>query len=204
MATKSVTNGFSLEVTLDASQIEDRKADHPVQVVAQDSKGKLHAVRVVIDAKGGGAASFSFKEHPGSLRVIIGPVDATPEEMTGLQTVAVDVPTRQWANKRSLNLQPIVISPYYWNWWLRWCRKFTITGRVLCADGKPVPGASVCAYDVDWWWWWFSEQQVGCYTTAADGSFTIKFTWCCGWWPWWWWRMRHWQLELGWRSASAP
>ena len=68
---------------------------------------------------------------------------------------------------------------------------------MLCADGSPVPGATVCAYDVDWWWWWFAEDQVGCATTDATGSFEFSFRWCCGWYPWWWWRLRRWQLEPG-------
>jgi hypothetical protein len=58
-----------------------------------------------------------------------------------------------------------------------------------------VPGATVCAYDVDWWWWWWSLLQVGCAVTDANGAFSISFRWCCGWWPWWWWRRRFWQLE---------
>ncbi|MGC3999361.1 MAG: hypothetical protein QM767_18735 [Anaeromyxobacter sp.] len=58
-----------------------------------------------------------------------------------------------------------------------------------------MPGAVVCAYDVDAWWWWWSTQQVGCATTDATGSFTLSFRWCCGWLPWWWWRLRRWTVE---------
>ncbi|MEO7144974.1 MAG: carboxypeptidase-like regulatory domain-containing protein, partial [Bryobacteraceae bacterium] len=106
-----------------------------------------------------------------------------------------DVPASQWQNKNELSLSPIAIPAFYWGWWRRWCRNFTVRGRVLCANGSPVPGAVVCAYDVDWWWWWISEDQVGCATTDATGSFEINFRWCCGWWPWWWWSRRYWQLE---------
>src|SRR5262245_51739586 len=80
--------------------------------------------------------------------------------------------------------------------WLTWCREFVISGRVVCADGSPVPGAEVRAYDVDYFWWWSSVVQAGpSVITDANGHFTIKFRWCCGWWPWWWWQLRQWRLE---------
>ena len=123
------------------------------------------------------------------LTVIVGPDDATDDELIGLQTINVDVPARRWGGKQELVLPAIQITPYYWFWWLRWCRTFTIRGTLRCPDGSPVPGAVVCAYDVDAWWWWWSRQQVGCATTDANGSFTMRFRWCCGWWPWWWWRL---------------
>ena len=72
--------------------------------------------------------------------------------------------------------------------------RLKITGRVVCADGSPVPGAQVCAYEVDWWWWW-SSASVGCAVTDVTGSFEIDFVQCCGWWPWWWWSRRQWFLE---------
>ncbi len=65
----------------------------------------------------------------------------------------------------------------------------------MCGDGSPVPGAKVCAYDVDWWWWWLSEEQVGCATTDATGSFQISFRRCCGWFWWWWWERRYWRVD---------
>ena len=58
-----------------------------------------------------------------------------------------------------------------------------------------MPGATVCAYDVDWFWWWASKQLITGDTTDANGAFELKFKWCCGWWPWWWWKLRHWVLE---------
>jgi hypothetical protein len=196
MALMSRSSGYSLEVTLDAKQIEDRKADQPLQVVVQDVKGMLHTSPITITTKDHrSAVSFSFTEHPGSLRVLVGPADATPEEMVGLQTIAVDVPARQWANQAALRLPPIIIPPYYWYWWLVWCRTFVIHGRVLCPDGSPVPGATVCAFDVDWFLFWNSSQQIGYTTTDINGAFTLRFRWCCGWWPWWWWRSRYWQLD---------
>ena len=187
---------YRLAVPLDASAIENFKPETGVKVGLQDRSGKVHSQVVRLDAKGHGVATFNFQEHPGALRLIVGPENASDEELTGLQTLSTNVQTRQWESRTELQLSPIRITPYYWWWWLRWCRTFTINGRVLCPDGSPVPGAVVCAYDVDWWWWWLSQQQVGnCATTDATGSFSISFRWCCGWWPWGWWRYRYWQYE---------
>lgn len=185
---------FELDIPLDASGVEDFSPDVPVKVGVVDRRGRVTAHAVTLDAKGAGVARFSFKQHPGSLRVVVGPGDAGDDELDHLQTIVRELPARLLAGTKR-RLSPIVISSYYWRWWLIWCRTFTITGRVLCADGSPVPGANVCAYDVDWWWWWSSTQQVGCAVTDANGAFSIRFRWCCGWWPWWWWRLRHWQLE---------
>jgi hypothetical protein len=186
---------YRLEVPLDASQIPDFKPDRPVKVIACGSRGETHEQTVTLDSGGKGATHFGFKEKPGVLKVALGPENASAEDLKHLQTIAVTVPASSWRDSRELRLSPVAISPYYWWWWWEWCQTFTITGRVLCADGNPVVGAAVCAYDVDWWWWWVSQQQVGCATTDTSGSFQITFTRCCGWWPWWWWELREWQLD---------
>ena len=67
-----------------------------------------------------------------------------------------------------------------------------------------MPGAEVCAYDVDWFWWWWSKQQVGCATTDINGSFDISFRWCCGFWPWWWWENRFWEFRPEIAEAIVP
>ena len=190
------TANFQLEVPLDASTVEQFKPEQPVKVLVANAKGPVKSTLVKLDAKGHGSAKFTFSAHPGDVRVILGPQDASDKQLPLLSTIVVDVPAKQWAGKAELKLAPSIISSFYWRWWLTWCRKFVIHGRVVCPDGRPVPGAKVCAYDVDWWWWWLSEDLIGCQTTGADGTFTISFTWCCGWWPWWWWSLRHWRLEL--------
>jgi hypothetical protein len=185
---------FKLTVPIDASSAGDAEKGQPLKVVARDGSGRLQSQ--VVQLRGGKAsATFTFDEKPSGVRVFVGPEDTPDDQMDKLQTIS--------ANVRSLTgaetvLSPIVIGPYYWYWWRRWCRTFSVRGRVLCADGSPVPGAKVCAYDVDWFWWWRSIQQVGnCVTTDANGAFQITFKWCCGWWPWWWWQLRKWELDPG-------
>ncbi len=193
--TKQPTAAYRLSVPLDASGVQDFKPDQAVKVVAYGSDGRTYEDVVKLDAKGQGTAALALDDVKGGLHVIVGPETATAEQLKGLQTITVDVGRRQWGDKKELSITPIAISYYYWFWWLRWCRRFKITGVVRCANGLPVPGAKVCAYDVDWWWWWSSKQQVGCATTDVNGAFEIDFTWCCGWWPWYWWLQRSWFLE---------
>lgn len=185
---------FDLELPLDASGIEGFKPGSQVKVAAQNQQGVIQAQVVKFDAKGKAIAKFSFAEKPGKLSIAVGPSDATDQDLFCLQTLRVEVPARLW-EKPQLVFPPVRIPSYHWHWWWRWCREFTLRGRVVCPDGRPVPGAKVCAFDVDAWWWWSTKQLVGCDTTDATGSFEIKFRWCCGWWPWWWWNMRVWHLE---------
>ncbi|MFZ5622940.1 MAG: carboxypeptidase-like regulatory domain-containing protein [Gemmatimonadota bacterium] len=182
-------------IPLDASGIEGFDPKQPIKVLLAASGRPVAAETITLDRKGQGEVTLSIEGQRRGLSVVVGPADASDDELLGLQTINIDVPVRHWRGKDDITLAPIRISPYYWFWWLRWCRTFTIHGRLLCASGQPVPGATVCAYDVDAWWWWRSQQQVGCATTDIHGAFTISFRWCCGWWPWWWWRLRTWQIE---------
>ena len=194
-AEKARTGPFKLTIPLDASDVDDRDAQATVKVAVRErDDGPIHETTVDLGKKGQGVATFSFKKEPPSLQVVVGPENASADELMGLQTLRFNLPSSRWAEPE-LRLEPVPIPPYYWHWWRRWCRTFTVRGRVVCPDGNPVPGATVCAYDVDAFWWWFSTQQVGCATTDASGAFEITFRWCCGWWPWWWWRHRHWQLD---------
>jgi hypothetical protein len=195
---------WQLVVPLDASQVGMREGKQQVKVLVQDGKGDMQSRLADLDEGGHAEARFTFASQPGGVHVILGPATATDDELTKLQTIAVDVSARQWGKDMRLTLRPIVIPPWYWWWWLRWCREFSIHGVVLCANGRPVPGAKVCAYDVDWWWWWSSEQLIQCATTDATGAFQMNFRWCCGWWHWWWWRLRYWRLDEGLVSRIAP
>lgn len=184
-----------LTIPLDASGIDGFDPKQPVKVLLTAGGTAVTSQTVTLDRKGQGQVAFDVDAKQSGLRVVVGPPDASDEELTGLQTIGVDVPRRRFGGREELTIPAIRITPYYWFWWLRWCRTFTVHGRVVCPDGSPVPGAVVCAYDVDAWWWWWSKQQVGCATTDASGSFTLTFRWCCGWWPWWWWRLRRWTIE---------
>src|SRR4029077_3391233 len=184
-----------LRIPVDASEVPDRQPGQLVKVVARDPEGKLFSQVIKLDDKGHGVADLVIDERPASLRVALGPENAPDEDLFGMQTLAFDVTQQELAAGRDVKLGVTKITRFYCTWWRRWCRRSTIRGRVLCPDGRPAPGAQVCAYDVDFWWWWSSSQKVGCATTGVDGTFQISFTWCCGFLPWWWWLRRYWKLE---------
>src|SRR4029077_6829962 len=125
------------------------------------------------NAEGKGTVTFGFHKAPGSLQVALGPETASASDLQHLQTISVNVPASSWRNAKQVKVPAVAISSYYWWWWWRWCQNFKITGRVFCANANPVVGATVCAIDVDYWWWWTSQEQVGCVTTDATGSFEI-------------------------------
>jgi hypothetical protein len=198
------SGGYQLEVPIDVSAIsaDDRKQQN-LKVVVKTCDGELLSAPVKFRADGTGSATFAFATRPESLRVFVGPDRAEDQELTESQTLSNVVPKSMFEGRR-LALEPIVVSYWWWSWWWRWCREFTIHGRVVCPDGRPVVGAEVCAYDVDWFWWWWTKQQVGCSFTDVNGSFDISFRWCCGFWPWWWWRYRAWEFQPELAQAIVP
>jgi hypothetical protein len=195
MPSKRAQQQFTLEVPLELSQIDADAETQELRVAARAQDGSLSSETVRAKPGGGASVTLSFPEPPGPLQLLVGPASASESDLVNRQTISVDVPGQRWGEDPKLSIDPIVIPPYWWWWWLEWCRDFVIRGQVICADGSPVPGATVCAYDLDWWFWWTSTQQLGCATTALDGTFEIDFTWCCGFWPFWWWRERVWEID---------
>lgn len=190
------TDTYRLRVALDASELEDRLEERPqeLQAVARRTDETLQSAPVEFDDCEA-VAELTFDEEPGAVGVYVGPETMAAEELIRTQTLTENVPGQRWVETPEIELDPIRIPPYYWDWWRRWCRTFTVTGKLTCPDGSPVPGATVCAKDIDGWFYWQSTQQVGCATTNPDGTFEIEFRWCCGFWPWWWWQHRAWQPD---------
>jgi hypothetical protein len=189
-------DGVRLRVPIDASHLEELREEksQDLQVVVRLADGQLYAETIDLD-DGAGAAEFAFDEPPDAVEAFVGPERADPEELVQSQTITVTVPGDRWIETPRVELEPIRIPPYYWDWWYRWCREFVVRGRLTCPDGSPVPGAEVCAKDVDSWLYWSSTEEVGCDTTDQHGAFEIRFRWCCGFWPWWWWQRRAWRPE---------
>lgn len=182
-----------IRIPVDLSTIEDLQPDQQVRVAIRDAQGKLHS-QLVRPKRGRADAEFELDERPGSLLVLVGPGDAEEDELERLDVLQRNVSLRHLQGD-VLEIEPIRVTPVMWRRWLHWCRTFTVHGRVVCPDGGAVPGAQVCAYDVDFWWWWGSRQLVGCATTDQHGNFSLKFRWCCGLRPIWWWKLRDWRLE---------
>ena len=183
-----------LQVPIDASGIKDRSGLMDLKANFVNKKGVVATASVKLERNGTGIAEFRL-DRPLAGQVIFGPANANDGEMEGLQTLTVDVGIRAWTDQSLLKLPPVIVSPWFWDRWLNWCQNYIIRGRLICPDGSPVPGAEVCAFDVDRFWWWCSKQKVGCAITDSNGNFTITFRWCCDWWPLWWWRRRSWQID---------
>lgn len=183
-----------LIIPIDASQLGEReRTEQKVKVAVQDRDG---VKAQVVSLEQGRTETKLEVDSEQVLTVAVGPAETSDEDILHLQTLTTRISPNQWRGNDSLTIDPFVITPFWWRQWRRWCRDFTIQGRVVCADGSPVPGAEVRAYDVDYFWWWSSVLQAGpSAVTDVNGHFTIKFRWCCGWWPWWWWRLRAWRLE---------
>ncbi|MBL8294583.1 MAG: carboxypeptidase regulatory-like domain-containing protein [Bryobacterales bacterium] len=184
-----------LIIPIDAAQVAQReRGEQKLKVAVQDRAGKVRSEIVSIEQ---GKAEIRFEVDPKqALSVAVGPATASDEDIFRLQTLTARVSPAQWRDQRSLTIATVIVTPVWWRQWLRWCRDFVIEGRVICADGSPVPGAEVRAFDVDYFWWWSSISQTGpAAITDSTGNFTIKFRWCCGWLPIWWWRLRAWRLE---------
>jgi hypothetical protein len=87
--------------------------------------------------------------------------------------------------------------------WLRWSRRYCVSGVVVAPDGCPVPGADVTVYTVGFDGWGFTKVPRATVATDANGFFTACFCWSlcpysCSCWPCWpfWWRCWPWWWEL--------
>jgi hypothetical protein len=189
---KQEGKGARLVVPLDARGVDGFSPDQSVKVLARYAGGRTVSAEASFDDAGTGEAKLTFPEVPGPVSLMVGPGDASDDELQALRTLRQEIPRRLWEG-RELTVPAIPVPEYWWSWWPRWCRTFSVRGRVVCADGSPVPGAEVCAFDIDTWLFWTSRQQVGCAVTDIDGTFSLSFRWCCGWYPWWWLRRRHWR-----------
>jgi hypothetical protein len=186
---------FQLVIPLDASGVKEFTPDQEVKVVIQLKDRSIIEQVGKFDAEKKAEIVFGFKEIPSAVCAILGPAEATANELLKMDTLRINVPPRLWIRQTRVVLPPVRIAPYYWNWWRIWCKTFTIRGRVICPDGRPIPGATVNAFDVDWWFWWTSRQQVGSTVTDGSGAFEITFRWCCIFLPPWWWLHRVWEID---------
>lgn len=186
--------GFTLNVPVDAGSIAGDAEAQDVRVAVQMQDGTFESQTVTLEPGRTATASFQFDAAPGGVRILLGPAQTEAEELAKFQTLTVDVVGHRLRGTEH-TIAPVVVSSYFWWWWHSWCREFVIRGKVVCADGSPVPGATVTAFDVDWFFWWSSKQAIASATTDIDGTFEIDFTWCCGFWPWWWWAGRVWELD---------
>ena len=189
-------DNFVLKVPLDPRELTGLARTDKVKVVGRAADGHTESSIIIVGGKNAATAELTFPAQPGRVKVAVGPADADDNQILAADTLGINVPARMWEDLKQLTVAPIRIGAFHWGWWKRWCRTITIKGRLVCADGRGVPGAKICVDDIDRWFIWTSRDEVACTTTEPDGSFSMTFRWCCGLYPWWWWfRVRPWQLD---------
>jgi hypothetical protein len=183
----------TIRVPIDATRVPElERGKQKVRVALR--AGEVITSHVMSVTSGHGEAMFEV-DTTNAVTIAVGPEASDAADLFMRNTPTVTVRPAVGDGGLVYNVQPIVIQRPIWEWWLIWCRKFTITGHVYGPDSNPVPGALVSASDVYWFWWWSSTTQVGTAVTDATGHFEIDFTWCCGWLPWYWWDLRPWRLD---------
>lgn len=187
-------SSFVLHVPIDVSQVPDFEPNRQISVLAW-SQGYQQQRLVTFQHKGTVTVTFELERAPDSLQVALGPWDATPFELRHLQAGSIEVPLSAWRGSAEVRLPAIRVTAWDWWSWQHWRQTFCVRGRVLDAQGYPIAGAAVSAFDVDAWWWWSAREHVGSAFTAGDGSFLIEFTRSCGWQPAWWWASRDWKID---------
>jgi len=190
-------NRFVLRVPLDASRVRGFASSLTVKALAWSQQDATQQKLVRLDAEGRGTAIFEFEERPQeTLRVALGPENATPFELRRLQTLSINVPAAVWGDAKEAVVPVVPISAWYAWWWQHWKQTFRVTGRVIHPGGVPVAGATVSAFDIDAWWWWTAQEQVAEAVTDDDGAFALEFTRGSGWSAWWWWATREWMSNV--------
>src|SRR5882724_11811438 len=96
-------NSVTLHVPLDASGIKDFKPDEDIKVLAVGKDGSREE-RVRLGKDGKGAVSFTFERQPGGIRVVVGPGNATAQELQDLQSISVSVSAGAWRGKDTLSI----------------------------------------------------------------------------------------------------
>src|SRR5262247_2650843 len=123
-----------LVIPIDASQVPE--GDRGQQKVRVAAKMGDKLVSQVVAVKAGKAEVKLDVDSKQPLTIAVGPDNVTDEELFNLQTLTSNISPNTWAGKASLKLSPIIVNPFWWLLWLRWCRTFVIQGRVVCADGR--------------------------------------------------------------------
>src|SRR5688572_209646 len=104
----------TLVVPLDASGVADFKPERGLKVAVVGEKGRVIASeKTTLDAKGRAEVRFAFAAPPGNVRVLVGPDDASDEEILGLQTLGASVSANQF-REAVVTLPSLRITDFYW------------------------------------------------------------------------------------------
>ncbi|MDP2659275.1 MAG: hypothetical protein Q8R28_00910, partial [Dehalococcoidia bacterium] len=198
---------YILRGRLDLSQIGEMDRSVPLRVAAVRNNLVIQSERIDLkDSKELKSVEFHLEfmlpgRRPCGVYLVVGRGDIKEDHLPAVEGAKRWIAANQWKEKSAghnpftLDVGSVTILDQVYRDWLAFCRRYTIRGRVVCRRwyydsieqqwvfvDEPVPGATVEAYDVDYWWWWSFRDQIDTAITAADGTFSMTFVWCCA--PW--------------------
>ncbi len=181
----------SIRTTIDLSNIKQLDPELPLKVSAIRNGRVLESETINVNevkdvSKIPVKLEFDIGDRtkPLGVTLAVGP-DVPDEEFAATDTYNHWISHKDagWSNL-NYKLDKLIVPEYIYPWWWR-CKTYTVRGKVVCPDGRPVPGANVQAIDVDRFWIWCGKSDVASAVTEADGTFEMSFRWCCSWWLWW-------------------
>lgn len=131
--------------------------------------------------------------------VIVTRGDLRDSDILGTAPEKKWIQSDQWTEEKSQkpviyrhDLKRMKIPDARYKRWFLSCRVYTIRGRVVCRSfyydtieqqwvfrDSPVPGATVEVFDIDRFFWIYSKDLIQTAVTNVDGTFEMKFIWCC-------------------------
>ena len=92
-----------LTLPLDATVIEARDRKQPVRALLTAGGKPVASQLLEFDPQGMAYARFELTETAGALRIVVGPPDASEDELVGLQTLGIDVPLRRFVGREGVS-----------------------------------------------------------------------------------------------------
>lgn len=129
--------------------------------------------------------------QPMGVRLVAAPAEVPDDQVMAVENHQQYIAASEF--KDNIARVDLELSPALYLVWRRFCRTYTIRGRVVCRrivwKGhkphlciSPVRGATVTAFDVDRILWWHRKDRVAKVVTDVNGNFEMTFRFCCWWW----------------------
>lgn len=187
----------SIKLVLDLSEIAEdsdlgpdfRKEKNSLKVAAVRQGNILAVTKINVNkikdfsAVGVDLEFKSEKEVPSGAYLMVGP-NIPDREFLAIEVRKLWLPPKRFDKEGVADLrnEVLLIPKYLYRRWLWLCRTYTVSGKVVKrVNGcdETVPGATVEVFDADCWWFWWRRDLIDTAVTNPDGTFEVKFRWCC-------------------------